>query len=122
MTGTWADESALEYASEVLAERYPGEVITIIETFDIAWVGWECDYRGAFIRHGDLFEIVIIDETGGDDRPALVKVLDQMLEYARLLGATQGVLDRYRAAGGRMPDEMPADVADAIEKKIGGGE
>lgn len=47
---TWADRAALARARERLTERYPGETVEIIETFDIAHIGWEADYQGALIE------------------------------------------------------------------------
>lgn len=49
MTAMWATESDLAHALEVLQQRYPGEKIEIVDTFDIAWSGWELDSQGALI-------------------------------------------------------------------------
>lgn len=36
---TWANAATLAEARESLAERYPGETVENIETFDIAHIG-----------------------------------------------------------------------------------
>lgn len=95
MTDTWANESALDHAREVLAERFPGETVEIIETFDTAYVGWECDYQGALIKRDGVPEIVIVDETSGDGRPVAVKMRERIDQYRNLIVDTERVLRRH---------------------------
>ncbi len=105
---TWATESALEHAAQVLAERYPSERIEILEAFDIAWSGWEFDYQGALITHDGVPELVIVDETGAGDRPVPMRLREQIAEYGRLTDATERVLGRYRAMGGVLDYDLRA--------------
>jgi hypothetical protein len=53
---TWYDENAGEkqITEEWLVENFPGEVASIVATFDIAWSGWECDWKGALVTHGGV--------------------------------------------------------------------
>ena len=93
---SWYTESEAFHAGAhaELAERYPGETIEILDTFDIAYVGWECDFQGALITHGGVPELVIIDQVG-DSRPVLEVLRDRLVEYRSLLAETERVLARY---------------------------
>ena len=98
---SWADtEGALECAREQLAERYPNTSPAILETFDIAYSGWECEYQGALITVDGVPEIVIVDRVGGDSRPDIEQVREQLAEYKRLIADTERVLKRYSELAG----------------------
>lgn len=98
---TWANAATLAEARERLAERYPGETVEIIETFDIAHIGWESDCQGALIAHDGMPQIVIIDETGIPfGRSTADWLVDQLNGYRRLIEQTEAVLARYRTLGG----------------------
>lgn len=98
---SWADnESALERARELLADRHPDASTAIIDTFDIAYSGWEADYMGALITVDGVPEIVIIDRFSGDSRPDIEQVREQLAEYRRLIADTERVLRRYRELSG----------------------
>lgn len=98
---SWADnESALDRARELLADRYPHSSPAILETFDIAWSGWEADYMGALITVDGVPEIVIIDRFSGDTRPDIEQVREQLAEYRRLIVETERVLKRYSELSG----------------------
>jgi hypothetical protein len=96
----WATESGLAHALAELQERYPGEAIEIVETFDIAWVGWECDANGALITHDGFPEIVIIDQVGVDGRSVPDIVTTQLGVLKQLIERTEVVLAKYRGMGG----------------------
>lgn len=99
---TWTDyDIHFEHALEVLAERFPGETIEIIEGFDIAYSGWECDANGALITRDGVPELVIIDQTGGDWPPMTEQLEERLAEYRRLIAETERVLERYRKMGGK---------------------
>lgn len=114
---TWSDdEAALEHAIERLQKRYPGQKIEIITAFDIAHVGWEFDYQGALIRHGGVPELVIVDQTSGDERPVREILESKLEEYERLAVETNHVLAQHMVLEGlsefateppRPGDEMP---------------
>ncbi|AEQ52701.1 hypothetical protein [Pelagibacterium halotolerans] len=89
---TWANEGALKHAIETLADRYPGENIEIVSTFDIAHAGWECDSRGALIRRDGKPELIIVDQTGGDDRPVREILEAKLDEYEELAAETRNAL------------------------------
>ncbi|UYO00184.1 MAG: hypothetical protein KIT02_02845 [Devosia sp.] len=98
---SWADnESALDRARELLANRYPNSFPAIIDTFDIAYCGWECDYMGALITVDGVPEIVVIDRYSGDRRPDIEQVREQLAEYRRLIAETERVLRRYGELAG----------------------
>lgn len=98
---SWADdEFALESAREWLAERFPNEHPAILQTFDIAWVSWECDYQGALITRNGMPEIVIVGEVNAGVKPPIATVREQLAEYRRLIVDTEAALDRYRQLGG----------------------
>lgn len=99
MAGRWAYERSLAVAMERLAERYPEEVVEIIETFDIAYSGWECDYQGALITHDGAPEPIIVDATYGSGTVP-EQLEGRLLEYRRLITDTEAVLKRYRVMGG----------------------
>lgn len=133
---SWADnESALERARELLADRFPHTVPAIIDTFDIAYSGWEADYMGALITRDGVPEIVVIDRFSGDTRPDIQQVREQLAEYRRLIDDTERVLKRYRELAGtadyvdmdggewalqRDPDESDADYAARRMLLLGG--
>jgi hypothetical protein len=93
---SWYSESEAFHAGahDELAERYPGEHIEILDTFDLAYAGWECDSQGALITHDGVPELVIIDQVG-DSRPALDVLRDRLAEYHSLIAETERVLTRY---------------------------
>jgi hypothetical protein len=98
---TWATESALAAADTILAERYPGETVEILQAFDIAHIGWEADHQGALISHDGMPEIVVIDAIGiplGHSEADWL--VDHLGEYRRLIAETEAMLDGYRALGG----------------------
>ena len=98
---SWADtDGALDRARELLADRYPNTYPAILETFDIAWSGWEADYMGALITVDGVPEIVVIDRFSGDRRPDIEQVREQLAEYRRLIADTERGLERYRELGG----------------------
>ncbi|MAN77463.1 MAG: hypothetical protein CML24_09800 [Rhizobiales bacterium] len=112
------EELKLEYALSELAERFPGEKLEIISMFDIAHSGWECDSPGALIRRDGVPELVIIDQTGGDERTVREILEAKVGEYERLAAATrnvlaqQMVLEGLREFGTEPPqpgDEMPEE-------------
>lgn len=103
---TWAQSDInFEHALEVLAERFPGDAIEILEAFDIAYSGWECDYKGALITRNGVAELVIVDSTGGDWRPVTEQLEERLLEYRRLIEDTERVLGRYREMAGDGGDD-----------------
>lgn len=109
---SWADnESALNRARELLADRFPHTVPAIIDTFDIAYSGWEADYMGALITVDGVPHIVVIDRFSGDTRPDIQQVREQLAEYRRLIADTERVLRRYGELAG---------IADHVE--MDGGE
>lgn len=102
---TWYDENAGEkqIADEWLAETFPGEVTSIVATFDIAWSGWECDWKGALVTHGGVPELVIVNGTSMTGN--LPEELEQRVrEYRRMADETEAVLRRYRELGGLFGD------------------
>jgi hypothetical protein len=106
----WATEAELKRALSELAERYPGEHIVIITTFDIAHAGWECDSQGALILRDDRPEIVIVDQVGVDDgrvRESLERKVD---EYERLAAETKNALAQQVVLEG-----MPRQAIDSEE-------
>ena len=108
---SWADdEFALELARTNLAERYPGEAVEIVETFDIAHSGWECDDKGALITRDGAPEIVIVDRIGGDPRPDIEQVREQLAEYRRLIVETEGALARYQELTSEAYDPAALEV------------
>lgn len=99
---SWADnDGALERARELLADRYPKTVPAILDTFDIAYSGWEADYMGALITVDGVPEIVVIDRFSGDRRPDIEQVREQLAEYKRLIEDTERVLKRYSELSGK---------------------
>lgn len=112
---SWADdEHALERARRLLAERFPGAQIEILECFDIAYSGWECEYQGALISRDGVPEIVIVDRVGGDRRPDIEQVREQLAEYKRLISDTERVLKRYSELAGTA-DHVDMDGGDRPE-------
>jgi len=102
---TWYDENAGEkqIADEWLAETFPGEVTSIVATFDIAWSGWECDWKGALVTHGGVPELVIVNGTSMTGN--IPEELEQRVrEYRRMADETEAVLRRYRELGGLFGD------------------
>ncbi len=102
---TWYDENAGEkqIADEWLAETFRGEVTSIVATFDIAWSGWECDWKGALVTHGGVPELVIVNGTSMTGN--LPEELEQRVrEYRRMADETEAVLRRYRELGGLFGD------------------
>ena len=98
---SWADsEHVLGRARELLADRYPNSSPAILDTFDIAYSGWEADYIGALITVDGRPEIVVIDRFSGDRRPDIEQVREQLAEYRRLIADTERVLARYQELGG----------------------
>lgn len=94
---TWADHDIdFEHALAELSERFPGERIEILEAFDIAHIGWECDYQGALITHDGVPELVIVDATISNAKPVLQQLEQRVEEYRRLIAETERVLERYR--------------------------
>ena len=89
---TWANEAALEHAREVLKERYPGQAIEILTTFDIAHAGWEC----ALILLDGQPDLVIVDQVGGDIRKVREILEAKVKEYERLIVDSERALARYR--------------------------
>ncbi len=132
---SWADNgSALDRARELLADRFPHTAPAIIDTFDIAYSGWEADYMGALITRDGVPEIVIVDRFSGDTRPDIEQVREQLAEYRRLIADTERVLRRYGELAGiadyvdqhggewmlqRDPNESDADYA-ARKQLLGG--
>ena len=94
-SGTWAYEGALENAREQLAERFPGEAIEIVDTFDIAHIGWEFDYQGALITRDGRPELVVIDATGSDRQTVVEMLAERLSEYRRLIVCTEAILRSY---------------------------
>jgi hypothetical protein len=102
---TWYDENAGEkqIADEWLAETFPGEVTSIVATFDIAWSGWECDWKGALVTHGGVPELVIVNGTSMTGN--IPEELEQRVrEYRRMADETEAVLRRYRELRGLFGD------------------
>ncbi|WP_332715802.1 hypothetical protein [Pelagibacterium mangrovi] len=97
---TWANEAERDRALAELEDRYPGQKIEIITAFDIANVGWECDSQGALIMRDGVPELVIIDQTGGDDRPVREILESKVDEYERLAADTRNVLGQYMVLEG----------------------
>ncbi len=97
---TWATEAELKRALETLAERYPGQKIEIVSTFDIANVGWECDSQGALIVHDGVAELVIVDQVGGDYRKVREILEAKVEEYERLISETKNVLGQHMVLEG----------------------
>lgn len=124
---TWSDdEAALEHAIERLQKRYLGENVELITAFDIAYVGWEFDCQGALIRHGGVPELVIVDQTSGDERPVREILESKLEEYERLAAETKHVLAQHMVLEGLrefateppLPgDEMPDGLA--LQRKPG---
>ncbi|WP_116654010.1 hypothetical protein [Pelagibacterium sediminicola] len=100
MTVLTESQLKLDHAITDLQERFPNETIEIIELFDIAWSGWECDSLGALILRDSVPELVIVDQVGGDFRPVPEILKERVQEYKRLSAETEAVLDRYRMMGG----------------------
>lgn len=91
----WADRpGALEKARAWLEEQYPGEVVVILDTFDIAYAGWEGDNDGALVIRDGKPDLVIIDGTYATV-PVLDTLTDQLGEYRRLIEQTAVVLRQY---------------------------
>lgn len=102
---TWYDENAGEtpIAGEWLAETFPGEVTSIVATFDIAWSGWECGWKGALVTHGGVPERVIVNGTSMTGN--IPEELDQRVrKYRRMADETEAVLRRYQELGGLFGD------------------
>ncbi|WP_417582950.1 hypothetical protein [Pelagibacterium sp.] len=109
---TWANEAELKRALEDLQERYPGEHIEIVTTFDIAHAGWECDSRGALILRDDRPEIVIVDQVGVDNgrvRETLERKVD---EYEKLAAETRNVLGQQMVLEGLPRREAGSEEVD----------
>lgn len=107
---TWAaGDIDFVHSRSQLAERFPGSSIEILDTFDIAYVGWEGDYRGALVRRDGVLEIVIVDRTGADSRPDLELVRLQLAEYRRLIDDTERVLMRLEPSPPLEDDWTPDD-------------
>lgn len=96
------NEGALERARELLGDRFPDTSPAILDTFDIAYSGWEADYMGALITIDGVPEIVIVDRVGGDSRPDIEQVREQLAEYKRLIADTERVLNRYSELAGTL--------------------
>jgi len=102
---TWYNESETERQGtrEWLKEQFPGEGALVVATFDIAWSGWECDWKGALVTHGGIPELVIVDGT------SMVGILPDELQqrvrdYRRMADETEAALRRYRELGGLFGD------------------
>lgn len=96
MAGKWATASAMERAREWLVEAYPGETTEILETFDVAWPGWDGDDQGAIIRHGDTVDVVIVDGSYVvSHKPLLEQIADLVLDYHRLASDMTSVVRAY---------------------------
>lgn len=109
-SGTWSYEGALENAREQLAERFPSEVIEIVDTFDIAWSGWEFDFQGALITRDGQPELVVIDATGSDRQTVVEMLSERLSEYRRLIVGTEAILAAYwRLLGSKRPIEHIED-------------
>lgn len=91
----------IDRARTYLTEKYPGATIEILQLFDIAWSGWECESTGALITRDGVPELVIVDQVGGHQRPVPEIVRDRLQEYRRLTIETEAALDRYRKMGGQ---------------------
>jgi hypothetical protein len=98
---SWYDESADEkqVTEEWLAENFRGESVEILATFDVAWSGWECDWKGALVTHGGVPELVIVNGTSMTGN--IPDELEQRVrEYRRMADETEAALRRYRDLGG----------------------
>lgn len=97
---SWADnESELARARELLADRFPDTSPAIIDTFDIAWQGWDGDSKGALITVDGVPMLVAIDQTIDEGRFES-EIVKQLAEYKRLFADTERVLKRYRELSG----------------------
>lgn len=105
MSGTWFDGWLGRDALSELEAQYPGEKIDIIEPFDLAYVGWECDYQGALITRDGRPELVIL-QGGASELPVVMIIRDRLAEYRRLLDQTEAVLAKYLAMGGLEGDTL----------------
>lgn len=102
---TWYDESENEKkrTREWLVENFPGESTLIVATFDVAWSGWECDWKGALVIHGEVPELVIVDGTSMTGN--IPDELEQRVrDYRRMADETEAALRRYRELGGLFGD------------------
>ncbi|WP_417585011.1 hypothetical protein [Pelagibacterium sp.] len=106
-------ELKFERALNELEDRYPGQKIEIVSTFDIANVGWECDSQGALIQRDGVPELVIVDQLGGDGRPIREILEAKIDEYERLASQTRNVLAQLSVLEG-----LPQQVIDLAEVKF----
>lgn len=84
-------EKALDRARAELADRFAGQTIEIVDTFDIAWSCWDGDSRGALITVDGVPRIVAIDQTVDDERFE-AEIVARLQEYRRLIDDTERVL------------------------------
>ena len=102
---SWYDDSDHEkqQAAVWLAENFPGDSVEILATFDVAWSGWECDWKGALVSANGVPELVIVDGTSMTG--SIPDDLEQRVrEYRRLADETEAALRRYREMRGLFGD------------------
>jgi len=105
MSGTWFDGWLGREALSELEAQFPGEEIEIVETIDLAYVGWECDYQGALITRDGRPELVILQGVASK-LPVVMILRDRLAEYRRLLDQTEAVLAKYLEMGGLEGDAL----------------
>lgn len=102
---SWYDDSDDEKhrTANWLAENFPGDQVEVLATFDVAWSGWGCDWKGALVAASGVPELVIVDGTSmtGNIPDELEK---RVIEYRRLADETEAALRRYREMGGLFGD------------------
>lgn len=103
---SWYDESDFEKdrAASWLKENFPGDRVEILATFDIAWVGWECDWKGALVAANGVPELVIVDQVDATPGTIPDEFEQKIKEYRRLADETEAALRRYREMGGLFGD------------------
>ena len=115
---SWYNESASEEQAtrDWLAENFPDEVTSIVATFDVAWSGWECDWKGALIMHGGVPELVVVDGTSMVGN--IPDELEQRVrEYRRMADETELALRQYREMGGLFGDAWQ-EAANARHQRV----
>ena len=97
---TWSNNSVYTMASAEawFLESYPYEDVVVLQTFDVAWSGWEGDTQGALITHNGQPDIVIVAAITSGIIPDLLE--ERIREYRRMADETEAALERYRAMGG----------------------
>lgn len=94
MTAKWFQGNTALRAIVELVDRFPDQHVEIVDTFDIAWCGWDGDSHGALITVDGEPMVIAVDQTIGEDHFEK-ELRAQVAEYRRLADETEAVFELY---------------------------